>query len=306
MRTRWSVRWILGLVLALLLGCCGGRALAASYGQSWLDVDYVGDGIVGHRLDIYTPAAGSGPFPVLIVLYGSAWARDDRKGPTGAVSANVWCPLGFAIVSINHRSSHDVPFPAQIHDVKAAIRFVRANADVYSLDPNRIGLSGGSSGAHLAALAGTSGDVGEYTILEETIDLEGNLGPYVGTSSRVHAVCTMASPTDFLMKDACDPEVSLAPEEALIGGPLLDNVALCGFANPITYVDPSDPPFRMFHGSEDLAVPHCQSAALRNALLMAGVPVEYTLVEGAGHGNLGTVEVSMQILEFFQDVLGKS
>jgi len=275
-------------------------------GRTWRNVDYVGDGIVGHQMDIHTPDTGAGPFPILVIIYGSAWTADNGKGPIGQASAAVWCPLGFAIASINHRSSGDVDYPAQIHDVKASIRFLRANASTYDIDPDRIGISGGSSGGHLAALAGTSGGVGDYTIGDVTINLEGDLGGHTNTSSRVQAVLIMAASTDFLLKTACDPNTVTTPEENLIGGPLDENVELVGLANPVTYVDSEDPPFRIFHGAEDPVVPHCESAALYAALKLARVPVEYTLVSGAGHNDIATVpSVGIEGVRFFRETLGQ-
>lgn len=273
-------------------------------GATWRDVDYVGDGVVGHRMDIFTPDTDTGPYPAIIVIYGSAWTADNGKGAVGASSAAAWCPLGFAIVAVNHRASSQVKFPAQIHDLKAAVRYVRANASAYHIDPDRIGVSGGSSGGHLAALLGTSAGVSEYTVGNVTVNLEGDLGNHLETSSRVQAVLTMAAPTDFLLKTACDPDTTTTPEEALIGGPLEENVELCGLANPITYVDSSDPPFRIFHGAADETVPHCESAALYAALKVARVPVEYSLVAGAGHNDLAMSGIAGDIDAFFLETLG--
>lgn len=309
MRTRASLFCSLLLIVYLLVS--GTLVLAASddakYGQSWLDVDYVGDGIIGHRLDIYLPASGSGPFPVLVGIYGSAWARDDKKGPTGAMSAPVWCPLGFAVVAINHRSSLDVTFPAQIHDAKAAIRFLRANAETYHLDSDRIGVSGASSGGHLASLLGTSGDVGEHTFRDVTVNLEGTLGDHLDVSSRVQAVSDISGTVNFLTLSSCgstyDHDAPDSNASRFIGGPLQESAELCTLASPITYVDEDDPPFRIFHGELDTQVPHCQSAALQFALLRAGVPSEYTLVEGAGHGDMNTLAIAVALIEFFQGVL---
>ena len=299
-------RKIAAVILLVLLaaGLTSTGAPVQGCGEPWLDVDYVGDGIVGHRMDIYTPAAGHGPFPAIVTFYGSAWTADDKKTATGLAAARAWCPLGFAIVAINHRASSQASFPAQIHDAKAAIRYLRANAATYNINPERIGVSGGSSGGHLAALLGTSGDVGNYTIGEVTVSLEGDLGPHTDTSSRVQAVLTLAAPTNFLLKTACDPNTVTTAEEILIGGPLEENVELCALANPITYVDSGDPPFRIFHGEEDPVVPHCESAALYAALLAARVPVEYTLVSGAGHTNLVTPETIDAVVEFFRTTIG--
>jgi dipeptidyl aminopeptidase/acylaminoacyl peptidase len=114
----------------------------------------------------------------------------------------------------------------------------------------------------------------------------------------------MAASTDFLLKTACDPDTTPTPEESLIGGPLEENVAQCGLANPITYVDSQDPPFRIFHGEADETVPHCESAALYAALKLARVLVECTLVPGAGHSDLATSGIATDIVAFFLGTLG--
>ena len=111
-------------------------------GQSWIDVDYVGDGIVGHRLDVLLPVVGHRPFATVVIIYGSAFLNNDGKGEAVEALARPLLGAGFAVVAINHRSSLDAIWPAQIHDVKAAIRFVRASADRYGLDPEAIGVTG--------------------------------------------------------------------------------------------------------------------------------------------------------------------
>ena len=303
--------WAAFILVAALLAACACAALALddgrAVGETWLDVDYVGDGVVGHRMDIYAPSEGTGPFPAVIMVYGSAWSNDDGKGVAGALFAPSLCAAGLAAVSINHRASWDAIFPAQIHDVKAAIRFIRADATTYNIDPERIGIVGGSSGGHLAALAGTSGAVGLYTVGEITMDLEGSLGDHVGTSSSVKSVVAACPPTDFLILNSCgshyDHDAPESHASRLIGGPIQENPEMCRLANPVTYVDPTDPPFAFFHGALDTQVPVCQSAVLSWALLLAGVPVEYTIVDGVGHNNVVTPMVQRRIVEFFVKTL---
>ena len=120
-----------GLIVASFLlwvdGTSGGEQDAREEdNQVWYDIDYVGDGIVGHRLDIYRPETGSGPFPVVVYIYGSAWFGNDQKKQVGTDLGPILLQAGFAVVAINHRSSGDAAFPAQIHDVKAAVRYIRS------------------------------------------------------------------------------------------------------------------------------------------------------------------------------------
>lgn len=295
-----------------------GGGQGPTYGRTWTNVDYVGDGITGHLLDIYLPAKGAGPFPVVIVIYGSAWTRDDRKGDFGKGCANLLCPEGFATVAINHRgtltyakgaapSPSGIIFPAQIQDAKAAVRFIRAKSATYSLDPDRIGVWGVSSGGHLAALLGTSGGVASYTVGDATMSLEGTLGTYQTTSRRLQAVCDWCGTSDFLTLNGCyftkDHNAADSAASILIGGPLQKHPEECALASPITYVDAGDPPFLIVHGKKDQEVPWCQSQKLYDALRAAGVPSTLLLVEGAGHADAKLAEKAADTLAFLKAVL---
>jgi acetyl esterase/lipase len=250
----------------------------------WHDIDYVGDGMVGHRLDIYLPVVGPGPYPVVIYIYGSAFFDNNGKGGARGI-APILTEAGIAVAAINHRGTKtdNVIFPALVHDVKAAVRFIRANSAKYNLDPARIGATGFSSGGHLAAFLGTSGDVTTYTVGEVTMDIEGSLGGYKDVSSNIQAVCDWFGPTDFLVMDSCGSEMNHdaldSPESVLIGGPIQEYPDECALANPATYVDSQDPPFMIIHGDKDPLVPHCNSESLDAALDKAGVYSDYILVD---------------------------
>jgi acetyl esterase/lipase len=263
------------------------RAIQSS--KYWLDVDYVGDGFVGHRLDIHLPAKGKAPYPVVMAIYGSAFFSNSSK-------ANVFndglgqklLEAGFAVVSINHRSSRDAIFPAQLQDVKAAIRFVRANSQKYYLDNSFIGITGWSSGGHLSSLAGTTNNIRTDKIQGLAIDIEGNLGNVTQTSSHVNAVVDWFGPTDFLIMDQCGSTMShndvKSPESILIGGAIQENPDKCALASPISYVNKSNPPFLIFHGDKDPLVPHCQSEKLFDKLQSNGVKSELVIIPGGQHG----------------------
>ncbi len=263
--------------------------IAIESSKHWLDVDYVGDGIIGHRLDIHLPKNSKAPFPVVIAIYGSAFFSNSSKA---AVFNDGWgqklLENGFAVVSINHRSSRDAIFPAQIQDVKAAIRFVRANSQQFSLDNSFIGITGWSSGGHLSALAGTTNTTKTDKINGFDIDLEGNLGKYTQTSSQVNAVVDWFGPTDFLIMDQCGSTMNhddaKSPESSLIGGPIQENKEKTALANPISYVNKSNPSFLIFHGDQDPLVPHCQSEKLFEKLQSVNVKSELVLVAGGQHG----------------------
>jgi len=258
-------------------------------GAYWKDVDYVGDSIIGHKLDIHLPFNTPGPYPVVVGIYGSAWFSNSAK-------ANVYreglgqklLQAGYAVVSINHRSSRDAKFPAQIQDVKAAIRFMRANARKYNIDTSFVGITGWSSGGHLSALAGTTNDIKKHKINNEEADIEGQLGSFTKASSKVNAVVDWYGPTDFLIIDSCGSVFQhngpYSPESFLLGGPIQNNKVKATLANPMTYINKNNPPFLILHGDKDGDVPPCQSEKLFMKLKEAKIKSELVLVPGAGHG----------------------
>lgn len=257
--------------------------------KHWLDIDYVEDRHIGHRLDIHLPKAEAATYPIVICIYGSAWFANDAKAAAFKDGiGQVLLENGFAVVSINHRSSRDAIFPAQIQDVKAAIRFVRANAAEFSLDPSFIGITGWSSGGHLSAFAGTTNGLATFELDGETIDLEGSLGAFTSTSSEVDAVVNWFGPTDFLIMDECGSSFShdaeKSPESSLVGGAIQSEKLACQLADPATYVRKDNPPFLIFHGDKDPLVPHCQSEHLYKKMQAAEASSELVIVEGGKHG----------------------
>ena len=256
--------------------------------KSWKDVNYAGDTMVYHNLDIYLPEKAQPNYPVVVVIYGSAWFGNNFKGMAMESLGKPLAEAGFAVVTPNHRSSKDSVFPAQINDVKAAIRFVRANAAKYQFDTGFIGITGYSSGGHLAALAGTSVGVKNYTVGKATENIEGNVGASTSFSSKVDAVVDWFGPTDVRVIDSCrsGPGVVTpnSPEAVLIGGPIKENPDKCALVNPITYVNAGDLPFLIFHGDKDPLVPICQSELLNAALQKASVSSQFVIVPGGQHG----------------------
>jgi len=244
-------------------------------------------------LDLYVPqiTKAGDKLPVVVWIHGGAW----RSGSKDRCPAVPLVDRGFAVASISYRLTDEAIFPAQIHDCKAAIRWLRANAGRFSLDPSRIGAWGASAGGHLAALLGTSGDVKE---------LEG--GPdNLNYSSRVQAVCDYFGPTDFLRMNAepgaMDHDAADSPESVLIGGPIQKNPEKAAKASPITYVSADDPPFLILHGDQDRTVLLNQSQLLHDALRKLGVRVRLGIVKGQGHGF--TTSVDRTAFEFFQQTL---
>ena len=246
--------------------------------EKFADLDYVGDGQVFHKLDIYLPKVEKESYPVAIHIYGSAWFSNSSKGMADlGTIVNALLDAGYAVVTPNHRSSMDAKFPAQIHDIKAVVRYVRGNAEKYKFDTDFIVTSGFSSGAHLASLAATSCGVAE---------LEGSLGAYTEYSSLVDAACCWSGPTD-LHYMSCGREEDTwnhGPEEAVMGFSFKGNEEAFKALNATTYIDPSDPPVVVFHGTADNVVPHCQGVHFHELLSKAGVVTEFHSVDGGGHG----------------------
>ncbi len=243
------------------------------------------------RLHVIRPKeAPEEPLPVVVWVHGGAWRAGSRDSGIGRLVPLV--RRGYFGVSIEYRLSGEAQFPAQIEDCKAAIRFLRAHAEEYKIDPDRIGVWGSSAGGHLVALLGTSGDVEE---------LEGK-GGWPDQSSRVNAVCDWFGPTDFLQMIGTEGNIDRrspnAPEALLIGGPIREHKEKVALANPITHVSADDPPFLIMHGDQDRTVPINQSELLHEALKAAGVDVTYQVIEGAGHG-FGGSEILQTVNDFF-------
>jgi acetyl esterase/lipase len=241
------------------------------------NIPYVENGTPNQVLDLFLPDQPSDkPLPLMIWIHGGAWMAGDQASPPVLYLVN----KGFAVASIQYRFAQDAIWPAQAYDCKAAIRFLRANASKYNFDPDHFGVGGDSSGGHLAAFVGTSGDVKE---------MEGDLGN-TNVSSRVQAVVDWFGPTDVtLMGQQAGPHSMIqhdapdSPESRLLGGPVQEKRDLAKTANPLTYVDKNDPPFLIMHGDNDQLVPLGQSIVLAKALIDAGVEVTMITIPGAGH-----------------------
>ncbi|MBR3652569.1 MAG: family 43 glycosylhydrolase [Bacteroidales bacterium] len=246
--------------------------------EKFADIDYAGDGQVYHKMDIYLPRMQKETYPVVVHIYGSAWFSNNSKGMADlGTIVNALLDAGYAVVTPNHRSSSDAKFPAQIQDIKGVIRYVRAHAAEYRLDPSFVAASGFSSGGHLSSLAATSGGVAE---------LEGSVGGNLSFSSRVDAACDWSGPVDlnYMSCGAAKDSWNHGPEEAVMGFPFKGNEEHFKALDATTYVDPSDPPVVIFHGTADNVVPPCQAPHFYELLDKAGIRTELYMVEGGGHG----------------------
>jgi acetyl esterase/lipase len=300
-------------VLAALLAFVSANALDFAHAQSdspraqtpagvkeHRDLAYVDNGHERHKLDIFLPEKAEGPLPLIIWVHGGGWQNGSKDGCPPLRQGYVG--KGYAVASINYRLSSHAVFPSQIEDCKAAVRWLRAHAKEYGLDPERFGVWGSSAGGHLVALVGTTGDVKEFDV-----------GTNAAVSSRVQAVCDCYGPTDFV-KFASTPGYeshaqATSPEAKLLGGAPLENKDKAARASSITYVTKDDPPFLIVHGDRDRTVPLNQSEALHAALKQAGVSTHFHIIHGAGHGGPGFAgeNIDAMVSDFFEKNLkGKS
>ena len=264
--------------------------------QIYRDIVYSQSGM---KLDIYKPVETITSLPVIVFIHGGAWRVGDKESVSFGLPYNEMVEQGYVFVSINYRLSDEATFPAQIHDCKAAIRWIRAHAKEYNIDPERVGVWGPSAGGHLAALLGTSDGIR---------DLEGD-GGNPQYSSSVQAVCDFYGPTDLIrmseLKGELDKE---SPESLMIGGPLLENADKVNRANPITYITGNSPPFLIVHGEKDAVVPPDQSQILYDALLKTNIEAELQIIPEAIHGFNGISaeqldQIKQMVIGFFNRYL---
>jgi acetyl esterase/lipase len=267
-------------------------------------------------LDLYLPEGSLPPFPTLVYIHGGGWMEGSRRycpGETFAVHGYAVASIDYRLASIHgHCKSYNI-FPAQIHDIKASVRWLRVNASEYGLDPQRFAAIGDSSGGHLSSLLGVSHGVEE---------LQGELN--AGASDAVQAVVDWYGPVDVLHQP---PEVAFDDDPCqasftelrkryvnqnlghfywsyawgvFLGGSLRDKAMLerARHASPLTYVSPDAPPFLVLHGAQDEMIPVSQSRLLVDALRSAGVEVTFKILEGKGHSySAPGVEVLPSFLE---------
>lgn len=254
--------------------------------DKYLDVKYGGPW-ESQSLDIYLPNEGEGPFPVIIAIHGGGFMQGDKQGSDIAPMIE-GVNRGYAVVSVNYRLSSEALFPAAISDVKAAIRYVKANAEEYNLNPERVAAWGGSAGGHLAALAGTSGD-------DDTLSAKNTNNSH--HSSEVQAVVDWYGQIDFLKMDkqfkdsGVTPKLGErstegSPESKYLGRNIAEKVEDVKKANPETYISENDPAFFIQHGTADPNVPMQQSIDFAEKLtnVLGEEKVELTLFEDAVHG----------------------
>ena len=261
------------------------------------DLRYVDDDKVYHQLDIYYPADdGQTKHPVIVHVYGSAWTGNNMKGYADLSTVGLAAlQAGYIFVAPNHRASTDAKFPAQIHDIKAVIRYLRGNAESLGIDTSFIAISGFSSGGHLAALMATT-----TNLKNAAVDMEGTVGLFLAESSAVHAACTWSGIVELRNIDGCNPVENCSNyAEDLIGTSYESNPIKWSIASANTYVDAGDVPTIIFHGSADPIVPTCTSENFYNKLHAAGVDTEYVLHSGQHTVDAGSLD---KMITFFNRI----
>jgi acetyl esterase/lipase len=276
------------IVLAAFLGGLAGLCAATPpSSQKLADLVYKTVGEQPLKLDLYLPEKASTPAPLIVWIHGGGWSGGDKHDvPILSMLAN-----GFAVASVEYRLSGQAPFPAQIEDVKASIRWLRTHSKEYGLDPNRFGVIGHSAGGHLAALAGVTGK-------------EFDAGDNLAASSAVQAVCVMSGPTNIVtMFDGADAN-RLRALTGLLGGSLPEKRDLAKAASPLTYVRAGAPPYLFVHGIDDPVVPVEQAKTMSRKLEDAGVKSKLILLPETSHDIFPRHDQFVdQIRTFFSETL---
>ena len=256
------------------------------YSEKFADLNYVGDGRVYHTLDIYLPKEAKESYPVVVHTYGSAWSMNNSKS---SADLNTICAAllkaGYAVVTPNHRSASDAVYPAQLHDLKAVVRYIRGNASKYKIDTSFIAMSGFSSGGHLSSLVATTCGLKEGKSGSVTVDLVGDLGEFTSFSSCIDAATLWSPPTDiYTMNPINNFMGSGTYEGAFIGAEREGNKDKWMVASSPYYASEDDPPVILFHGTSDQIVNKEQSQELYDSLKNHNVVTELVSVSGGTHG----------------------
>ncbi len=288
-------RWF--AVLAVGVACAlPTHILAQSDGAQYKDVVYATVDGMELALDIYMPAGVQSP-PLLIWVHGGAWSRGNKE----QVRLE-FVEAGIATASLDFRQSTDAQFPAAVHDIKAAIRFLRANASTYGYRTDRIAISGNSSGGHLAALVGVSNG---------HPSLEGTVGDHPNQSSDVQAIISYYGASNLTTILAQSTPFGLGVREPaltrLLGALPEDAKDLAELASPVFQVDRNDPPLLLLHGDQDPQMPINQAHELVGAYKQLGLDVTFDVVHGAAHGGRAfhRDEHLTSALEFLSRTIGR-
>lgn len=285
---------VVGIGLAAIAARVQQQALVAPANvNARYDVQYDQAGGESLVMDIARPKGAKEKLPAVVCIHGGGWRGGDKIAFRPVI--HLLAQRGFVAVSVKYRFAPKHPFPAQIEDVKSAVRYLRANADQLQVDPDRIGAMGASAGGHLATLLATT---------DERDNLEGSGN--AGHSSAVQAAANVVGPTDltrtfpesvqFMLRDLAGSELSEAQQSEALGR-----------ASPIEYLGGDDPPLLLVFGTADPLVPYEQATLMVEACQAAGVPCELITIEGGGHGSGGNAQAwakaNERVIQFFEEQL---
>ena len=256
--------------LLILVLTAGG--LQSTHAQN-LDIEYARVSEHVLKLDLHLPKAANPP--LIVYVHGGAW----RAGSRADVPVAKLLDHGFAIASVDYRLSTEARFPAQIHDIKAAIRFLRAKSELFHVNTSRIGIIGSSAGGHLAALVGvTNGHKA----------LEGRIGGHLDQSSDVQCIVSLfgASNLQSILSQSTEfgLKMRVPALQLLLGGQPNEKPELAHLASPVTHLDKSDPPLLLIHGDADPQMPPEQSREFAKAYQALKLPVQFITMPGSKHG----------------------
>lgn len=274
----WSgprpLRWM--CVAIMLIGCLFSERPIRAADPTERDIEYGRVGDFSLRLDFYATRKSDQPqSPCIVWIHGGAW----RSGSKNDMPLTKLLDMGFAVASVDYRLSTQAKFPAQVHDINSAIRFLRSHASRYKIDPKRFVIAGSSAGGHLANLVGVSSDVKELT---ETAHLDGS------PSVRVQAIVSFygASNLETILQQSTPHGLSVRVPalDLFLGGQPDQFPAIARLASPVAHVDKHDPPLWMYHGDQDPQMPINQSHELEGAYEKLGLPCKLRVIHGAKHG----------------------
>lgn len=281
--------------VALVTALASARFAAAEDNRVLRDLEYARANDAPILLDLYIPAQAKQP-PLVLWIHGGGWRSGSKANP----SVLPLTEKGFAVASIDYRLSPVAKFPAQIHDIKAAIRYLRATATEHKINANKIAISGGSAGGHLAALVGVSNGVKQ---------LEGDLGNHRDQSSDVQATVVFygASNLTTILAQSTPHGLSVRVPalELLLGGQPDAKADLARLASPVFHIDKADPPILWYHGDQDPQMPINQAHEMAGAYKKLGLPITLEVIHGGAHGGklFYTPDQMTEVAEFLGKVL---
>jgi acetyl esterase/lipase len=259
-----------GATLLLAVATLATRGDDAPRVTSENDIVYTKAGDVELKLDLARPAVGEGPFPAILVIHGGAWRGGTKDSNRGILKE--FASRGYVAISPQYRFCPKHTFPAQVHDVKAAVRWIKAHAKDYKVDPDHVGAVGFSAGGHLSLMLGVTGP-------EDGLEGDASEG---APSTKIHAVVNYFGPTDLAAKDI--PDVSKPLIRDFLGGTAEEKPEAAAKASPLTFVTKDDAPILTFQGTKDPLVPYTQATKLTAKQTEAGVGGRVELLIGQGHG----------------------